>query len=142
MNSDDFEKRLQRQPLRPIPGEWRAEVLRRAEAAAPRPAAAGSSPFAMFLRRLVSSLSPHPAAWAALAAVWVLIFALNTASHSHAPQLAKNIARPTVEMVAGLKEQQKILAELIGPSELPAIERPKRFPAQPHSERREETSMV
>lgn len=142
MNMDDFEKRLQRQALRPIPCEWREDILRRAEAASPRPAITGGSSIAIFIRRLASFLSPHPAAWAALAAVWVLIFALNTASRSHSPQIARNTTPPTTEMIAGLKEQQKILAELMGPTEFPAMERPKRFPAQPHSERRDETSMV
>ena len=27
MSTDDFEKRLERQPLRQIPGEWREEIL-------------------------------------------------------------------------------------------------------------------
>ena len=30
MNTDDFEKRIERQPLRKIPGEWRREILQAA----------------------------------------------------------------------------------------------------------------
>ena len=35
MNTDDFEKNLERQPFRQIPGDWRAEILRTAQAGAP-----------------------------------------------------------------------------------------------------------
>jgi hypothetical protein len=70
MNPDDFEKRLQRQPLRKIPSEWRESILQEAKSAP------HSSPVIRhsFLSTLNSTLStilwPNPKAWAGLAAVW------------------------------------------------------------------------
>lgn len=143
MNTDDFEKRIQRQPLRPVPPEWRDSILRTAQTSAPRVAQAGE-PFSLArcMRCFMVSLSPHPVAWAALAAIWVLIFALNTSSRSTSPQVAKNTPPAASEIIAGLKDQQQILAELIGPTEPREIERPKRFPSQPHTQRHAETSMA
>ncbi len=33
MNPDDFENQLRRQPVRPVPAEWRGEILARAKSA-------------------------------------------------------------------------------------------------------------
>ena len=70
MTPDDFEKRLANVPLRAVPAEWEAEILalgRKERKQTPRP-------FWPFFRAL---LWPHPAAWAALAAVWAAILVLN-----------------------------------------------------------------
>jgi hypothetical protein len=137
MNSDDFEKHLQHQPLRPIPKEWRAEILRQATA--------GSRP--PVLDRRPSFLSalfwPHPKAWAGLAAVWVLIFALRFASQDKLPKMAQSSSLASQEIVVSLKEQQQILAELMGTNgAAPEMDRPKRFVPQPHSELRTPTAMA
>ena len=45
MKPDDFEKQLQQQPLRPIPTEWRSEILQAAQiASGSRPSALVSQP--------------------------------------------------------------------------------------------------
>ena len=112
MNTDDFEQRLPRPPLRPVPGEWREDILAAARSAAARTACgagappapanrisptcgagvppapdahvrpavvpqptAGAAPWLGWLR---DWLWPHPAAWGALAAGWVLIAVFNT----------------------------------------------------------------
>jgi hypothetical protein len=154
MNTDDFEKRLQRQPMRKLPREWRAEILRDASASAQNPALAcraeaqrrretrNISWLSTFSHQLSTIFWPHPKAWAGLAAVWVLIFALNTASQDHSAQIAKKSTPASPEMLAGLRDQQKLLAELIGTSDTREFEQPKRFPAQPHSERRAATAMA
>jgi len=140
MNPDEFEKRLQRQPLRQIPGEWRQEILKGATSIR------HSSPVTRhsFLTTLNHQLStifwPNPKAWAGLAAVWVVIFALHFGARDSAPILA-TVSSPS-ETVAALKDQQKILAELIGTAEPRELEKPRRLPAQPHSERRTLTSMA
>lgn len=100
MNTDDFEQHLRRQPLRPVPPDWREEILRVARANAPvadgdgeaveppGPTAsrvATSRPpghslvFALGCR-LRDWLWPNPVAWGALAVCWVAIVTLNVAA--------------------------------------------------------------
>jgi hypothetical protein len=140
MSTDDFEKHLQRQPLRQIPDEWRAEILRNAV-----PAPNSSSVIRhSFLSTLTSHLSalfwPHPKAWAALGAVWILIFSLRVTSRDSAPRLADRTHAQATEVVLNFRDQEKILAELIDNNEMPTADRPKRLPPRPHSERRETTA--
>jgi hypothetical protein len=155
MNTDDFEKRLRRQTLRQVPQEWRKEILRDASVSAQSPALARGAKaqrrretkkniswLSTLSKQLSTILWPHPKAWAGLAAVWVLIFLLNVASQDHSPQFTKKSAPASPEMLAGLRDQQKLLAELIGANESSGIEQPRRFPAQPHSERRQTTAMA
>jgi hypothetical protein len=80
MNTDDFESLLKRQPLRPVPPEWRTGILDRASAGVkPVP---GFRPLrrSPLLAGLREWLWPHPVAWAGLAAGWVLVGALNSAA--------------------------------------------------------------
>jgi hypothetical protein len=69
MNSE-FEKRLGEFSVRPIPAEWRAEIVRAANEASP------AQPVSGFLGGLREWLWPHPKAWAGIAAAWCVIFAL------------------------------------------------------------------
>lgn len=142
MNPNDFEKHLQRQPLRPIPPEWRAEILQQATTA-------GNSSFVIrhsFLSTINHQLSTilwlRPKAWAGLAAVWVLIFALRFSSRDNLPKMAQSSPAASQQMMVNLREQQQILAELIGTSsgQTHDVDRPKPFAPQPHSERRTATT--
>jgi hypothetical protein len=135
MNSDDFEKRLQRQPLRRIPSEWREDILRGASRCRP----STLDPRPSFLSAL---LWPNPKAWIGLAAAWMLILALNRASKNQSPTMAATSKTSQTEMVANLKDQQKILVELMGSAEPRDTDKPRRLPAQPHSELHEPYSMA
>src|SRR5687767_7143159 len=81
-NMDDFEQRLQRQPLRPIPTAWRAEMLSRSRDVITHHASRIAHP--SFLSTLNQQLStilwPCPQAWAGLAAVWLIIVTFNFAT--------------------------------------------------------------
>lgn len=127
MNPDDqIEARLRRQPLRALPTEWRAEILSVAEKArqvAPR----RSWWQEMFW--------PHPVAWGALASVWIVIVGANFATREPERVMAHRPA-PTRELREMLHEQERLLAELVGPAEKPDIDRPK--PNAPRSQRRPE----
>ena len=98
MNPDDFEKHLQRQPLRQVPGEWREEILSAARQAslpqhAPRTthhAPPSPSLLSTLHPQLSTLLWPHPAAWAGLAAVWLVILGLNLTTRDASPRLAKH----------------------------------------------------
>lgn len=102
MNSD-FEKQLQRQPLREPPRNWRAEIL----------AAADSRPSAFRSRGEGISTWPSLRAWAALAAVWVVIFLLHLTAPDE-PRLAGNSPGMTMRSFAMLHEQTLMMADSLG----------------------------
>ena len=95
MNTDDLEQWLPRHPRRPVPGEWREDILAAARSAAaraacgagvppaldpgvrPAPVPRPTGPAAPWLGWLRDWLWPHPVAWGALAAGWVLIVVFN-----------------------------------------------------------------
>ena len=124
----DFEKLLQQQPVKKIPGHWRAQILQAANAASvSQPTTLNSQP--SWFHQL---LWPCPQAWGAVAAVWVVIFLLNLNSSGQAPVMAAVTPTPTPEIMAALKQQRIFKAELIGLSE--PMEVQKGYIAQPRSE--------
>jgi hypothetical protein len=143
MNSEDqFEKRLQNQPRRPVPPAWREGILSAArQAACERRSRPLSCP--CLLSTLNSQLSallwPHPRAWAGLAAIWLLVLGLDFAAREpFASEVAGRAAPPSPQMRKLLQQQEQLLAELVGPKEAHAADRPKPAAAQPRSQRREE----
>jgi hypothetical protein len=136
MNSDDFEKRLQRQPLRQVPSEWRAEIL---QAALPcRPPTPEPRP-----SLLSTILWPNTKAWVALGCVWILIFVLHTASRGTSPVLAQVPATKVANVMIALKDREQTLVELIGNnSQANDADKPRRFSPQPRSEWRGTTEMA
>jgi hypothetical protein len=134
MKPDDFEQKLSRQPMRQIPGEWRAEILDACRVSNVE----RREPERFLPSTLVSRLStifwPHPKAWAGLAAVWILIFAVDFSMRDTTPVLAEKAAPPSPEVIVELKQQQRMLAELIGAGQAREAEVP-RFLPQPRSER-------
>lgn len=142
MSANDFEERVQRQPLRQVPAGWRGEILAAAQqASAPQHAPHTTHPSRpSLLSTLNSQLStilwPHPAAWAGLAAVWLVIAGLNLTTRETTPRLARRAAPLSPQVCLAFQEQERVLAELIGPRETPAAERPKPAPPRPRSEMR------
>jgi hypothetical protein len=134
MKPDDFEEKLQRQSLRKIPGKWRAEIL----AVSRGSNVEGRAQEQFWLSTCVSRLStvfwPHPKAWAGLAAVWIFIFALNFSMQDKTPMVVEKVAPPSPEVVAELRQQKLLFAELIGSSDAREAEPPKFFP-RPRTER-------
>ncbi|MCX6911179.1 MAG: hypothetical protein NTY01_24495 [Verrucomicrobia bacterium] len=122
MNSDDFEKKLERQPMRVVPAAWRAQILREARlAATPEPAP--------WWREL---LWPRPLAWASLAAAWVIIAILHTATPGATTLSAQQTPSPR-EAMQRFAEQRRELAALLDLSaETTASQKSK--PSGPRSE--------
>jgi hypothetical protein len=135
---ENFEQHLSRQPLRQVPQEWRADILAAARAAQPlrhlSPVTRHS-----WLSTLNSQLStlfwPHPKAWAGLAAVWIVIFAVNFSMRETSSQVAEKSTPPSPEVIVELKKQQLLFAELVGQVQLQDADRQKLFVPKPRSER-------
>ncbi len=150
MNLDDFEKRLQRQPVRQVPGEWREEILSAArQAGSPQPpprnaqhAAPSRSLLSTLHHQLSALLWPHPAAWAGLAAAWVVILGINLTTRDASQALAKYASPVSPQLFMAFQEQERLLSELIGPREMPVAERPKPRLPRPRSEGRKAMLMA
>lgn len=71
--------------------------------------------------------------WTGLAAAWVVILAVNFSMQDHSSAVAMK-SPPTSEMIMAWRQQERLLAELIGQSETHAAEPPKPFVPQPRSE--------
>lgn len=138
MKTDDFESRLQSQPMRPIPPDWRAEILAAARDAQPAPRASRPAPQAWLLtinHQLSTFFWPHPKAWAVLAAVWIVILAMNFSMRDPVPRVAEKSVPPSPEVIVELKKQQLLFAELVGAREPLDADRQKLFSPKPRSER-------
>lgn len=144
MNRDDqFEKRLSRQPVKPLPPAWRAEILAAAEQAATSRTAqrADYSWFANLRSQLAGMLWPSPSAWAALGAAWVLILVLNFNLRETAPDtFVRNSGVGSPRMEGALKQKQRMFAELAGFGEIREADRPKSLVPRPRSQGRSDSA--
>jgi hypothetical protein len=132
MKPDDFEQKLERQSLRQIPSEWREEILSAAQTGSrPTPRA---SLLSTINHQLSTLLWPCPQAWAGLAVVWILIFTVDFSVRDKTPVLAEKSTPLSPEMLADLRRQQRLLAELMGPRDINDTDRPKSLTPRPRSE--------
>jgi hypothetical protein len=74
--------------------------------------------------------------WAGLAAIWILIFAVNFSQRDKLEMTAGKAPLPSPEMILVFGQQERLLAELTDPNETVIAEPPKLFFPQPRSERR------
>lgn len=109
MNSD-FEKQLQRQPLREIPPHWRGRILANAQPTT---------------GRWREWFWPCPQAWAALAAAWIVILAVDLGTGDYAAQTAPATPPLSREALIELRQRQETLARLIFPEQALEAEPPK-----------------
>jgi len=151
MNHDPFEEQVRRQPVRPVPGHWRAAILAAAdrascadasEATAASGAASGTKGHlgAEVLISWRERLWPSPLAWSALAAVWLVIFALNLGMPRERASVSSSRSTPASRSKSAFSEQRQILAGLFQeqalPAAVPAPMPARRREAQPRSETR------
>ena len=157
MNSNDFEQRLQRQQLRQIPPEWRAEILSKAHHTVVTPESIESGSRLTHLSRrsqtkadhisawrvIISTLLwPSPKAWASLAAIWLLLLIVNASTSDKSIAVARALPRPAPERLMAWREQERLLTELLGPREMPVAEKPKSAASSPRSERHNEFLII
>jgi hypothetical protein len=76
-------------------------------------AAALANAIRLSLRELVW---PCRRTWAALAAVWVALFIFNVSQRDKAELAARKLPPPSPEAIMAWRQQERLLAELIGPS--------------------------
>ena len=114
---DEFEKHLKQQPLRQIPAHWRSEILSVAAQAEPdgRSQVGTHDSFLSTLHRHITALLwPHPVAWGALAAAWIFVLGVHFSTGDDMPSVTAKATLPSPEVVAELKQQKRMLAELLG----------------------------
>jgi hypothetical protein len=123
MKTDDFEKLLQEQPMRQVPGHWRADILKSA-ASASSPQRLQSENQKSWLHQL---LWPCPQAWGALAAVWIVVLFLNASARDTSVQTVQTAKIPTQprEVMMAVKLQLQFRAELMSAIDVPVAEPPK-----------------
>jgi len=134
---EQFERRLSHLPLRQIPAGWREEILSAAGGVgtarrAVRPfGRAGRASLPGWIEKV---FWPSPAAWAGLAALWILILAVDFSIRDKAPVVADKSLPPSPEVIAQLQQQQRLLAELMGPRDTGDADRSKPLAPRPRSE--------
>ena len=72
--------------------------------------------------------------WTGLAAVWILIFVFNFSQRDPSELTARKTPPSSPEMILTFRQQEKLLAELMGPNEPQAVESSKPLLPQPRSE--------
>jgi hypothetical protein len=135
MNFDDFEKKLQRQPLRQIPANWREPIL---QAAVQQKASAAAQPFLIRAVLIMwrELIQPCRYAWSAMAALWLAFWMINSHMEFAPPPTRMAKSSPAAsEQIRSFAEQQRVLVELTGPIDLSPAERPRRSDPKPRSER-------
>ncbi len=85
---------------------------------------------------------PSRRIWTGLAAVWILIFIFNLSQRDPSELMARKSPPPSLEMILAFQQQEKLLAELIGPNEPHVAAPPKPLLPQPRSEGRIEILMT
>jgi hypothetical protein len=139
--TNQFESRLSRQPLRQIPPTWRAEILAAARTAQATPhesRVTHHSWLSTINHQLSTLFWPHPKAWAGLAAAWVLILGLNVSTRDDSgSRVTAKTAPPSPEMMVELRKQQRMFAELVGSREERVADRSKSYAPRPRTQREE-----
>ncbi len=72
--------------------------------------------------------------WAALAAVWIALFIFNVSQRDPSELAARKLPPPSPEAILAFRQQEKLLAELIGPPGTDDAERRKIFLPKPRTE--------
>jgi hypothetical protein len=146
-NEDQFEQRLRRQPLRPVPPAWREEILAAAEANRQNATTQSiSEDQAALLAGWRLVFSRLPIAWATLAALWIVLIGLNLTLPSPIVRVAAQTP-PAVRMESlAAWDFESADFEVLGrqlspaPANSPAT-KDAVVPRRPHSERRRDADV-
>lgn len=120
---DDFEQQLRQHAPASPPANWRAEILNHA-----RKAAAADLPEAPGLLAQVRSwLWPHPAAWAALATIWLVLLSVHRQTESSIQSEMIALRAGPEEVLEAFAQRRQATERLLAglDFEIPAMDRPK-----------------
>lgn len=143
MNTDDFEKRLQHQPLQQPPATWRGEILTAAHANLPTSAIVRESELLAGWRALLARI---PVAWGAVAALWLIIIGTNALMSGPAITVMASSSASAPREGMTVWQWQRMEAGLLanGPTDFPDLAPPRETPAappRPRSDRRREEGL-
>ena len=131
MNTDDFEQKLQRRPMRQVPAEWREGILAIAKSTTSHRPAILDPQQHLWWRELIW---PYRRVWAGVVCAWLLIIGLNAASFERAPRVAGKVEPRSGEEIRAFVEQRRMLAQLTDSLPEPANTR-RPNPPGPRSDR-------
>jgi hypothetical protein len=77
---------------------------------------------------------PYRRTWATLAAVWIALFIFNVSQRDKSELAARKLPPPSPEAIMAWRQQERLLAELIGPSVPGDVEQRKIFLPKPRTE--------
>ncbi|HUR44887.1 MAG TPA: hypothetical protein VMZ27_03345 [Candidatus Saccharimonadales bacterium] len=131
MNSENFENQLRGQTLRQPPADWRKDIVAAANQAKSAPDG-DCEPSSSWWQIL---FWPAPRAWAGLAAVWVMIFAMQFAADDGPAAVQVAHVPQSKQMLVAMKERQRLYAELLSETDTNVEAEPaKKFIPRPRSE--------
>lgn len=138
MSTDDFEKKLRRQPLKRIPGDWRELILQTAHDRTSCVAAKRSK--SVLIRAVQIAwrelIQPCRHAWSGMAALWLIFGLINAHTEvTETPRQMASSSRSGFEGIQVFEEQRRVLVELTGPNDLSPAEPSRPAHAKPRSER-------
>src|SRR5688572_27806519 len=107
--NNDIESELQRKPMRPLPGEWRSQILNAATRAATEDSIRSArSAFHWW----EGAFWPSPRAWGAVAAVWIVIIGLNVMNSDPGSSAERSVIHAGGIPIRALKERAELAASL------------------------------
>ena len=77
---------------------------------------------------------PYRRTWAILAVVWMALFIFNVSQRDKSELAARKLPPPSPEAIMAWRQQERLLAELIGPSVPGDVEQRKIFLPKPRTE--------
>ena len=143
----DFEQDLARRPLRPVPSQWREEILAAAseyrQDATSQPVSEDQAALLVGWRLLFARL---PIAWATLAALWILLIGLNLTLPSPIVRVAAQTPQSArMESLAALDFEGadfEVFGRQLSPAPAnPPATKDAAVPRRPHSERRRDADV-
>ena len=136
----DFEKKLERQKVRPLPAAWREEILRTAnESALSGQASVRESvqplPLRVALKLWLELFWPARRIWAGLAVAWAVIVFVNLDVARHSELASHDFTPPSPAVLMAWREEEWAFLGMSEPATTKAADRPKTVAPQPRSER-------